>query len=382
MDFNNTQIAFSMKSANDLRNAKFLFKTISSPLLVKILKSLTIAALKLKLPISWIVKPTLYRQFVGGETLQECSRNVKLLSSYNIKCVLDYSSEGGSTPQEVNQTYEETLRSIEYAKGNSSIAFTVFKPTGMAVGPLDTCSAEEMISFRERFFSLCNKAYDNDVRILIDAEHFATQHIIDAITEEAMEIFNKKRAIVFQTLQMYRTDRLDYLKKIHKDSKERGYIAGIKFVRGAYMEEERILANQRGYPDPINPNKESTDRMFDAGLMYVMDNIDSMELFNGTHNYQSNLLLADLIDKKGLKRNDERIWFSQLYGMSDNISFNLAEAGYNVCKYVPYAPVKDVLPYLLRRAEENTAMAGQTGRELQLINTEISRRRRNGIKLS
>lgn len=376
MDFNNTQIAFSMKSARDLRNAKFLFTTISRPGLVKIFKALTLTALKLKFPISWIVKPTLYRQFVGGETLEECTKSLKVLSDYSIRSVLDYSAEGGSTREDVLRTYKETLRSIDYAKSNPAIAFTVFKPTGMAVGPLDACTAEEMESFRERFFSLCKRAYDNDVRILVDAEHFATQDIVDSITEEAMELFNKKRAIVFQTLQMYRRDRLEYLKRLHSDSKARGYIAGIKFVRGAYMEEERILAKQRGYPDPINPDKESTDRMYDAGLEYVMDNIDSMELFNGTHNYNSNLLLAKLIDKKGLKRNDDRIWFSQLYGMSDNISFNLASEGYNVCKYVPYAPVKDVLPYLLRRAEENTAMAGQTGRELGLINTEISRRRR------
>lgn len=376
MDFNNTQIAFSMKSARDLRNAKFLFSTISSPALVKTFKALTLAALKIRFPVSWIVKPTLYRQFVGGETLEECTKSLKLLSDYNIKSVLDYSAEGGSTREDVLRTYQETIRSIDYARSNPVIAFTVFKPTGMAVGPLDACSAEEMESFRERFFSLCRKAYDNDVRILIDAEHFATQDIIDAITEEAMELFNKKRAIVYQTLQMYRTDRLEYLKRLHSASKARGYIPGIKFVRGAYMEEERMLAKQRGYPDPINPDKITTDRMYDAGLEYVMDNIDSMELFSGTHNYESNSLLAELIDKKGLKRNDERVWFSQLYGMSDNISFNLAAEGYNVCKYVPYAPVKDVLPYLLRRAEENTAMAGQTGRELQLINAEITRRRR------
>lgn len=376
MDFNNTQIAFSMKSASDLRNAKFLFTAISNPKLVKIFKALTMAALKVKLPIAWIVKPTLYRQFVGGETLKECAKTVKLLANYNIKSVLDYSAEGGTTQKQVQRAFDETIKSIDYAKGKLSIAYTVFKPTAMAVGTLTECSQNELQKFRERVFALCQRACDNNVRILIDAEHFATQHIIDVVTEEAMAKFNKKRAIVFHTLQMYRTDRLEYLKMIYKQSQEMKYIPGIKFVRGAYMDEERKLASELGYDDPINPDKETTDRMYDAGLEYVMDNIGSFELFSGTHNYQSNVLLAELIDKKGIKRNDERIYFSQLYGMSDNISFNLAAEGYNVCKYVPYAPIRDVLPYLLRRAEENTAMAGQTGRELQLINTEISRRKR------
>ncbi|OFX77933.1 MAG: proline dehydrogenase [Bacteroidetes bacterium GWE2_39_28] len=376
MDFNNTQIAFSMKSANDLRNAKFLFTAISNPVLVKTFKVLTLTALKFKLPIDWIVKPTLYRQFVGGETLNECAKTVKLLAGYNIKSVLDYSVEGGTSEKQAQNAFLETIRSIDFAKGKPSVAYTVFKPTAMAAGDLKTLTHEQNQRFRERFFALCQKAYDNNVRILVDAEHYATQDIIDAITEEAMAKFNKKRAIVFHTLQMYRTDRLEYLKLIHRQSQEMKYIPGIKFVRGAYMDEERKLATELGYDDPINPDKETTDRMYDDGLEYVMKNIDSFELFNGTHNYQSNLLLAELIDKKGIKRDDERIYFSQLYGMSDNISFNLAAEGFNVCKYVPYAPVRDVLPYLLRRAEENTAMAGQTGRELLLINAEISRRKR------
>ena len=274
MDFNNTQIAFSMKSASDLRNAKFLFTAISNPKLVKIFKTLTMAALKIKLPIAWIVKPTLYRQFVGGETLSECTKTVKMLADYNIKSVLDYSAEGGTTQKQVQRAFDETIRSIDYAKGKPSIAYTVFKPTAMAAGTLTECSQKELQRFRERVFALCQRAYDNNVRILIDAEHFATQHIIDAVTEEAMAKFNKKRAIVFHTLQMYRTDRLEYLKLVHKQSQEMKYIPGIKFVRGAYMDEERKLAMEGGYEDPINPDKETTDKMYDAGLEYVMDNID------------------------------------------------------------------------------------------------------------
>ncbi len=386
MDFNDTKTAFSMKSMTDLRNAQMLFTAIQNPVLVKSLKYMTNLALKVNLPVAWVVKPTLYRQFVGGENLQECEKIVDLLRTYNIKSVLDYSAEGGSAIEDVSRAFNETMRSIEFAKGKSNIAYTVFKPTAMIIGSvlskatvdintLNEVERAELDNFKTRVTQLCQRAYDNDVRILIDAEHYATQGIIDTVAETVMRKFNNKRAIVFQTLQMYRTDRLEYLKYLFNDSKEYNYIPGIKFVRGAYMDEERALASRLGYPDPIHPDKYSTDKCYDSGLKFVMENIESFELFSGTHNYQSNMLLADLIDAKGLRRDDQRVFFSQLYGMSDNISFNLAAEGFNVCKYIPYAPVRDVLPYLLRRAEENTSMAGQTGRELQLIREEIARRR-------
>ncbi len=387
MNFNDTKLAFASKSNGELRNAQFLFTIISSPFTVKVIKQLTLFALKIKFPLAWAVKPTLYRHFVGGETLEDSAKTMELLQKSNVKSVLDYSAEGGSAIEDVNRAFRETLKSIEFAKGKGSIAYTVFKPTAMVIGEvlnraaadessLDEEERGELQNFRNRVFELCRAAYNNDVRILIDAEHYATQGIIDRVAEDAMREFNRKRAIVFQTLQMYRNDRLEYLKYLHKDAKEHNYISGIKFVRGAYMEEERELAAIGGYPDPIFPDKEGTDKCYDDGLRYVVDNIDDFELFSGTHNYESNFLLARLIDEKGLKRDDERICFSQLYGMSDNITYTLAAEGFNVCKYIPYAPVRDVLPYLLRRAEENTSMAGQTGRELQLIKDEITRRKR------
>ncbi len=386
MNFNDTKVAFASKSNGQLRNAQILYSVIQSPLIVKVIKEMTNIALKLNIPLAWAVKPTLYKQFVGGETLEESIITVEDLKLSNIKSVLDYSAEGGSAIEDVQRAFKETIKSIEFAKGKSSIAYTVFKPTAMVISSvlhkaaenedsLDSEERAEFVNFKNRVMELCRVAHENDVRILIDAEHFSTQEIIDRVAEDAMRRFNKSKAIVFQSLQMYRTDRLDYLKYIHDDSRKSGYIPGIKFVRGAYMEEERERAGALGYPDPIHPNKESTDRYYDQGLRYVMDNIDHFELFSGTHNYESNLLLARLIDEKGLKRDDGRIFFSQLYGMSDNITYTLAKEGFNVCKYIPYAPVRDVLPYLLRRAEENTSMAGQTGRELSLIRAEISRRR-------
>ena len=385
INFNDTKTAFASKSNGQLRNAQPLYSVIQSPLVVKAIKEATNVALNLNVPLGWAVKPTLYKQFVGGETLEESIKTVEELKLSNIKSVLDYSAEGGSAIEDVHRAFKETIKSIEFAKGKNSIAYTVFKPTAMVIGrvlykaaenqdALDSDERAEFENFKNRVMELCRVAHDNGVRILIDAEHFSTQEIIDRVAEDAMRRFNKSRAIVFQTLQMYRNDRLDYLKFIHEDSLMSGYIPGIKFVRGAYMEEERARARALGYSDPIHPDKESTDRSYDDGLRYVMGNIDSFELFSGTHNYESNYLLAHLIDSKGLKRNDPRIFFSQLYGMSDNISFVLASQGFNVCKYLPYAPVREVLPYLLRRAEENTSMAGQTGRELQLIKDEIARR--------
>ncbi len=384
MNFDNTKIAFSMKSKGDLRNAKLLFSVIQSPATVKLFKYLTNFALKIHFPVAWAVKPTLYRQFVGGETIEECGKTVQMLKNYNVKSVLDFSAEGGSSQKSIERAYNETLKSIKNAANNNAIPYAVFKPTAMvryatlekaARGmELSLEETQEIEKFREKIFSLCRAAWHEGVRILIDAEHYLTQDIIDNITEEAMETFNKERAIVFHTLQMYRKDRLEYLKKLHEIAKEKGYITGIKFVRGAYMEEERELALKEGYPDPICATKEATDNSYDNGLRYVMENINSFELFSGTHNYNSNYLLAQLIEEKGIKRDDQRIYFSQLYGMSDNISFVLESQGYNVCKYLPYAPVREVLPYLLRRAEENTSMAGQTGRELKLIKDEIARR--------
>lgn len=387
IDFSNTEVAFQMKSNRDLRVAELLFSTIRYSSLVKLGKQASNIALSIKLPIKWAVKPTLYRQFVGGETLQECSRTLDGLAKYGVLSVLDYSAEGGSQQSDVDDAFEETLRSIDYAKGNRNVAYAVFKPTAMQVGEgflarvaeepesLSEADKKEFQNWRERMLALCKAAAEAKVRILIDAEEYVYQGLVDELVEEAMELHNKERAYVFATLQMYRHDRMDYLKGLHQRAKELGYKAGIKFVRGAYMDDERARAAEKGYPDPICKDKAATDANFNAGLRYVVEHIDDFELFAGSHNIESNQLLAQLIDEKGISHNDNRIFFSQLYGMSDNISFNLARSGYNVCKYLPYAPVERVLPYLIRRAEENTAMAGQTSRELELIRQELKRRK-------
>lgn len=389
LDFDNTEIAFSSKSQSELKNAYLLFNTIKYPWLVKLAKLGTNIALKIHFPLAWAVKPTLYKQFVGGETLNDCLKAIDHLRVFNVKSTLDYSAEGEQTPAGIQATFDETMRSIDFAKGNDNLAYAVFKPSTITTDELlaktsekrEELTIEEVKAFREfreRFMALCQRAYDNDVRILVDAEDYCFQDAIDELTDYAMRKFNGKRAIVFTTLQMYRHDRMSYLRRIFDDAVEKNYIAGVKFVRGAYMEAERARAKALGYPDPICKDKPTTDDNYNAGVAFVMDHLDRFELFMGTHNEESNYKLAKLMDEKGIKRDDQRIYFAQLLGMSDNISFNLAHAGFNVTKYVPYAPVREVLPYLIRRAEENTSVAGQTSRELKMLQSEMNRRKKGG----
>ncbi len=389
LDFNNTEIAFSAKSQSELRNAYILFNTIKHPWIVKCAGVASHIALKTHFPLAWAVKPTLYKQFVGGETLEDCQKTIDHLKKFNVSTTLDYSAEGEQTPQGIQATFEETIRSIDFAKGNENLAYAVFKPSTIVTDELLAKASEkreeltseetkEFLAFKERFMAFCERAYKNDVRLLVDAEDCCFQNALDELTDEAMRKYNKRRAIVFATLQMYRHDRMPYLRRIFDDAKEKNYIAGIKFVRGAYMEAERARAAKMGYPDPICKDKPTTDANFNEGVRFVVDNLEHFELFMGTHNEESNYLLAELIDKKGIGRNNPKIFFSQLLGMSDNISFNLAHEGFNVTKYVPYAKVRDVLPYLIRRAEENTSVAGQTGRELRMLKAEINRRKKAG----
>lgn len=386
LDFNNTQRAYAYKSNRDLRMAYALFSAMNSNFLMKSVKSASDVAVRLGIPLNWVLKPTLYRQFVGGETIDECKEVVKRLYNSGIESILDYSAESSSELSDIEEAYDEILKTIENARVNPAVAFAVFKPSAIVVERILKKAAEdetalgivergEYDNFRQRFFSLCERAYEAGVKVMVDAEKFAAQSLVDAMTVEAMQRFNKERAVIFITLQMYRRDRFDYLKFLHKDAIARGYILGVKFVRGAYMEEERARAFELGYPDPILPEKAATDKSFNDGLAYAVENIDNFEIFCGTHNYESTNLLADLMDKKELGRGDKRIYFAQLYGMSDNITYTLANEGYNVCKYIPYAPVRKVLPYLFRRIEENRSVAGQTGRELELIKREMERRR-------
>ena len=385
LSFENTKIAFRYKTNADLMRAYWLFRIISSNLLVKAGKTFTNVVLGMHLPVAWAIKPTLYKHFVGGETIEECESTVHLLGKYNVRAILDYSVEGGKDSETMDRTLAETLRTIENASKDPNIPFAVFKPTAFASAKvMELASSGQKLSpeiaaeaekFRQSVEKLCSLAFEKGIPLMIDAEDSWYQPFVDEVVTGMMEKYNKEKAIVYNTLQMYRTDRLGFLRTSYEKAVAGNYQLGVKFVRGAYMERERKRAMEMAYPSPIQPDKTATDRSYDAALTFSVEHIDRISIFNGTHNEISNQHLAALMEKHGLAKNDSRIWFAQLYGMSDHISFNLADAGYNVAKYIPYGPVRNILPYLIRRAEENTSISGQMGRELSLIICEKRRRR-------
>lgn len=386
ISFNNTAVAFASKSDAELYKMYLLFESMNSNAFVKVGGGLLNTAINLHLPIKFIIKPTIFRHFCGGENLQETDRAIAELSKFNIGSILDYSVEGEENEANFDATKDELLRTIEKARGNPQhIPFAVFKVTGLIAPTLlakvqarQELTADERGAFergRERVNVICQQCHEANVRVFVDAEESWMQETIDNITYEMMERYNKEKAIVYNTYQMYRHDRLETIKRDYKNALARGYKLGLKPVRGAYMEKERQCAKEQGYPSPINPTKEASDKMYNDALRFCIEHINDLAFCAGTHNEASCYLLTDLMEQKDLAPNDDRIYFSQLYGMSDNLSYNLANAGYNVAKYVPYGPVEAVMPYLLRRANENTAIAGQSSRELILIQKEIERRK-------
>ncbi len=385
-DLGDTRTAFAAKSDRELWQAYQLFRMIGSPGLTKVGSAMSKAALALHLPIKGIIKATIFKQFVGGETIQETLRTAQKLAKSHVGTILDYSVEGLDDDAALDATTEETLRTIAAAKGSDHIPFAVFKPTGVArMGimelvskgtALDPTAQAEWERAKARVLRICQAAHDAGVPVLVDAEESWIQQAIDDLVADMMHRFNRERAIVFNTVQLYRHDRLAFLQASLAAARRDSYHLGVKLVRGAYMEKERAHATADGRPSPIQPDKAASDRDYDAALRFCVDHIDRMAVVAGTHNEASTLLLARLMNEHGIAHNDRRLWFAQLLGMSDNISFNLAAAGYNVAKYVPYGPVRDVMPYLLRRANENTSARGQTGRELGLIMAEMKRRKK------
>ena len=383
--FENTEMAFMSKSDWQLKKAYWLFKVVNNNTMANVSTKLANLALQMHLPVKGIIKKTVFEHFCGGESIEESQRTVNILSNYQVGAILDYSVEGKNNEAAFDATLAETLKTIQNAKGNPKIPYCVFKPTGMGSAELmekiqlgielTALEKQQFEKMRNRYFAIGQAAFDNDIRLLIDAEDSWYQQTIDTLLYEMMEKFNKKRAIVFNTYQMYRWASLKNIKNAHAKGKEKGYIVGAKLVRGAYMENERVRAKEHGYEDPICFDKLATDKSYNDGLKYCVEHIEEMELFNGSHNEYSNLYLTELMKKQGLANDDKRIFFAQLFGMSDNISFILGNAGYNVAKYVPYGPVKHVMPYLIRRAEENTSVAGQSSRELNLLQKEMIRRK-------
>jgi proline dehydrogenase len=385
LSFNNTEIAFQSKSNFDLKKSYLIFKTFNYQMLVKTGTRLINFAFSLHLPIDGLVKKTVFAQFCGGENILECEETVKHLAKYHIGTILDYSVEGKEEEADFDATMHEIIHTIEKARNNPAIPFCVFKTTGIArfdllaqvsAGEkLEDMDKAEYARVRHKFENICRAAADANVKIFVDAEESWIQDAIDQLATDMMRKYNHKTAIVYNTVQLYRHDRLEFMKASHRDSVSGSYYLGLKIVRGAYMEKERERAERLYYPSPIHANKENVDRDYDAAIRYCVEHASNIYVCAGTHNENSSKLLAELLLEKDIAKNDKRFYFSQLLGMSDHISFNLSQHGYNVAKYVPYGPVKAVMPYLFRRAQENTSVKGQAGRELQLIAAEMQRRK-------
>ncbi|MEE9363762.1 MAG: proline dehydrogenase family protein [Cellulophaga sp.] len=383
--FEDTATAFALKTDSELERAYFLFKMIANEPLVKIGTAVTNFAIKAHLPVEGLIRATVFDHFCGGVNEDDCMPLIDKMYEKKVCAVLDYSVEGKEEESQFDFALEKTIHTLDYVKEKNAIPFAVFKPTGfgrlslyekVSEGiELQANEKEEWERVQFRFNEVCKKAHDLDVALLIDGEESWMQEAADNLVEEMMVKYNTEKVIIFNTLQTYRWDRLDYLKELQKRAKEQNFKIGIKVVRGAYMEKENERALEKGYPTPICPSKEATDTNFNAVVAYMLDSIDVMSIFSGTHNEESCYKLMDLMQGKGIASSDTRIWFGQLYGMSDHITFNLSAKGYNVAKYLPYGPVRDVMPYLIRRAEENTSVAGQTTRELLLLKTERKRRK-------
>ncbi|UOE42039.1 proline dehydrogenase family protein [Chryseobacterium suipulveris] len=384
--FNDTQIAFQDKSTNQLRKAYWMFKAIENPTVTNLGINALNFTIKNNFPfVEGIVRQTLFEQFAGGETREKSMEVVKKLFKHHIGSIFDYAIEGKEDEATFDHTCEEIKQNIKFAEGNPAIPFVVFKPTGF--GRLDlysevqsgkeltTSEKAEWEKIKNRYEEVCKLAYEKNVVLMIDAEETCMQDVVDDVVNSMMEKYNREKAIVWNTLQMYRTGRIENLNEDLKRAKEKGYFLGYKFVRGAYMEKERERAAAMNYPDPIQPTKAATDDNYNAAIDFVLDNLDRVSGYFGTHNEKSTELVMNKMKQKGLANDHPQVYFGQLYGMSDNITYFLGEKKYNASKYLPYGPVKDVVPYLTRRAQENTSVAGQTGRELGLIEKELKRRK-------
>lgn len=391
LSFDNTQNAFAYKSTPDLKKAKFLISVIQNPIMVSLATKVTPLLMKMGFPINGILRNTVFKQFVGGETLEESARTAKLLGSYGVQVILDYGVEAKEGESNFDDVTSHIIEAIDFAATQNNIPFVSVKLTGIAShillehlneaprlrsGIHDSESenaAWERV--RERMYAICDVAQEKGVGILLDAEETWIQDPIDRLAIELMKEYNKEKVVVYNTYQLYRNDRLHFLQLSHRLAKEGSFLLGAKLVRGAYMEKERERAIKLGYTSPIHLNKEATDKDFDAAATYCISNKDTISLLLATHNEASNIAIATAMTNLSFEKNDQHVHFSQLFGMGDHITFNMAVQGYNVSKYLPFGPINEVIPYLMRRAEENTSVNGQTNKELVLLKTELARRK-------
>ncbi|MBO9632214.1 MAG: proline dehydrogenase family protein [Chitinophagaceae bacterium] len=398
ISFDNTEYAFAYKSDKELKKAKFLFSSMGMESLVRMGTKLTPWAIRVGLPIKGLIRNTIFRQFVGGETLEETAVVANKLGEFNVQVILDYGVEGKEGEENFDHATDEFIRVIKYAATQRTMPFMSIKVTGFArfalLEKLDAAATDrsgyqgtvhtEVLNDTEkaewdrvvkRMERIISAAADNKIGVLVDAEETWIQDPVDALTMQMMEKYNRNRVVVYNTIQLYRHDRLQFLKDSFEEAQQKGFILGAKLVRGAYMEKERRRAEEMGYASPIQPDKASSDRDYNAAVEFCLNHIDKIALIIASHNEQSNLRATQLLDEKKIPHSHLHVHFSQLYGMSDNITFNLARAGFSVSKYLPFGPISDVIPYLMRRAQENSSVAGQTGRELGLIRKEVERRK-------
>ena len=385
LDFSNTEIAFSNKSDKELKKTAWLFRMMNNPYLVKYGSNLALKSVEWGLPFAdTVIKNTIFQQFCGGTTLLNSSPTIELLAKYKTQTVLDFGVEGKESEEDFNKTMVENIRAIDFASKSKHIPFVVVKITGLARfdllqkiqdnAPMTMEEQNEYFAVSKRLDSICHAGRDKGICIMIDAEESWIQDSIDRMANMMMARYNKEKAVVYNTFQMYRHDRLDFLEESFELAKQKDYFLGAKIVRGAYMQKERNRAEELGYSTPINPDKVATDKLYNDALVYCVSNFEKIACMNATHNAQSSILLAELMEEMGIARDHSHFYFCQLLGMSDNITFNLSAAGYNVAKYMVYGTVKDVLPYLVRRAQENSSVTGDMSRELSLITKEVKRR--------
>ncbi|MCA6460921.1 MAG: proline dehydrogenase family protein [Chitinophagaceae bacterium] len=393
LSFENTENAFAHLTDKELKNARFLFQSMSYPWLVQMGTRLTPFIMRTGLPVHGLIRKTLFKQFVGGETLENTEPVTQKLHSFGVEVILDYGVEGKEGEDSFDTATEEFMRVIRYASTQTNIPFISIKVTGLArFGLLQSLNEaprlrsgihdhewelDEWDRVRDRMYAICELAAEKKIGVLIDAEESWIQDPVDRLCMEMMQQFNTTEAVVYNTVQLYRHDRLSFLKMSHRIAKEKGFVLGVKLVRGAYMEKERARALEKGYDSPIQPDKASSDRDFNAAVQFCLENLGDIAVVVASHNENSNQLAAATMDRLGIARNYSRVHFSQLYGMSDHITFNMAREGFRVSKYLPFGPIREVIPYLMRRAQENTSVSGQTGRELTLIQRELQRRKKS-----
>lgn len=374
--------AFSHYSISQLRRTKVLFKILQNPLVSWFSGFVPHIPILLRLPfVKSLIKHYIFSHFCGGEDWKEVHQSALKLQKQNILSSLDYSVECKQTEQDYETTKKVLLNVLEEAKNLSHIPFCVLKITGLGRFALlekihngQTLSDNEKAEWQRvqsRFDSICEKAVDCNTKLLVDAEESWIQKPIDNIVKRAMKRHNQNEPMIYNTYQLYLKAKYEQLKTDWEKAKEKGYILGSKLVRGAYMEKETKRAVKMHLPNPIQPSKAKCDQDFNDSLKFCLKHIDDFGIYIGTHNIESTQKARQLMQEYGIAKSDERVFFSQLLGMREILSYELAQQDYLVSKYTPFGKIAEVIPYLLRRIQENSSVKDQLNDEIKVITREL-----------